>query len=145
MIMNATSDLCDEKGKYNLILNIYMAKLVELDDNAKFSSQLEEDVGPIVFMNKFTVKPEDFDEFLKVWEKDATYFKSQPGFISAQLHKGIGASGIFINYTVWESTEHFKKAVYKSDFQTWLSRYPAGTIVSPHIFKKVAVPGICVE
>jgi len=73
-----------------------MANLVELNDNAKFSSQLEEDVGPIVFMNMFTVKPEDFDEFLKVWEKDATYFKSQSGFISAQLHKGIGASGIFI-------------------------------------------------
>jgi hypothetical protein len=31
-----------------------------------------------------------------------TYFNSQPGFISAHLDKGIGASGIFINYTVWE-------------------------------------------
>ena len=122
-----------------------MAKLVELDDSVKFSSQLEEDVGPIVFMNKFTVKPEDFDKFLKAWEKDATYFKSQAGFISAQLHKGIGASGIFINYTIWESTAHFRKAVHKSDFQTWLSNYPASTIVSPHLFKKVAVPGICVE
>jgi heme-degrading monooxygenase HmoA len=122
-----------------------MTKLVELDDNVKFSSQLEEDVGPIVFMNKFTVKPEDFDQFLKAWEKDATYFKSQPGFISAQLHKGIGASGTFINYTVWESTAQFRKAVHKPDFQTWLSNYPASTIVSPHIFKKVAVPGICVN
>ena len=45
-----------------------MAKLVEMDDNVKFSSQLEEDVGPIVFVNKFTVNPEDFDEFLKAWE-----------------------------------------------------------------------------
>ena len=70
-----------------------MAKLVEMDYNIKFSSQLEEDVGPIVFVNKFTVNPEDFDEFLKAWEADATYFKSQPGLISSQLHKGIGASG----------------------------------------------------
>ena len=122
-----------------------MAKLVELDDNAKFSSQLEEDVGPIVFMNKFTVKPEDFDEFLKVWEKDATYFKSQPGLISAQLHKGIGGSGIFINYAIWESTAQLKKAVSNTDFQSRLSKYPASTNISPHIFKKVAVPGICVE
>jgi len=53
-----------------------MAKLVEMDDNVKFSSQLEEDVGPIVFVNKFTVNPEDFDEFLKAWKADATYFKS---------------------------------------------------------------------
>jgi heme-degrading monooxygenase HmoA len=118
--------------------------IVEIDDNAKFSSQLEEDVGPIVFVNKFSVKPEDFDNFLKAWEADAKYFKSQPGFISAQLHKGIGASGTFINYAIWESTAQFKKAVYSTDFDTLLSNYPARTIVSPHIFKKVAVPGICV-
>jgi heme-degrading monooxygenase HmoA len=122
-----------------------MAKLVEMDDNVKFSSQLEEDVGPIVFVNKFTVKPEDFDEFLKAWEADATYFKSQPGLISTQLHKGIGASGTFINYAIWESTAQFKKAVYNTDFNTRLSNYPASTIISPHIFKKVAVHGICVE
>ena len=54
-----------------------MAKLVEIDDNVKFSSQLEEDVGPIVFVNKFSVKSEDFDKFLKAWEADAKYFKSQ--------------------------------------------------------------------
>ena len=95
-----------------------MAKLVEIDDNVKFSSQLEEDVGPIVFVNKFNVKPEDFDKFLEAWEADAKYFKSQPGFISAQLHKGIGASGIFINYAIWESTAQFKKAVYNTDFDT---------------------------
>jgi hypothetical protein len=29
------------------------------------------------------VKPDETDQFLKAWEKDATYFKSQPGFISA--------------------------------------------------------------
>ena len=87
-----------------------MAKFIEMDDYVKFSSQLEEDVGPIVFVNKFTVNPEDADEFLKAWEADATYFKSQPGLISAQLHKGIGGSGTFINYAIWESTEQLKKA-----------------------------------
>jgi heme-degrading monooxygenase HmoA len=122
-----------------------MAKLVEMDENFTFSSQLEEDVGPIVFVNKFTVNPEDFDEFLKAWKADAAYFKSQPGLISTQLHKGIGASGTFINYAVWESTAQFKKAVYNTDFQTRLSNYPVSTIISPHIFKKVAVPGICGE
>jgi hypothetical protein len=60
-----------------------MAKFIEMDDLVKFSSQLEEDVGPIVFVNKFTINPEDIDEFLKAWESDAIYFKSQPGLISA--------------------------------------------------------------
>jgi hypothetical protein len=32
-----------------------MAKFIEMDDYVKFSSQLEEDVGTIVFVNKFTV------------------------------------------------------------------------------------------
>ena len=122
-----------------------MAKFIEMDDNVKFSSQLEEDVGPIVFVNKFTVNPEDVDEFLKAWEADVTYFKSQPGLISAQLHKGIGGSGTFINYAVWESTAQLKKAVNNTDLQGRLSKYPASTVISPHIFKKVAVPGICVE
>ena len=123
-----------------------MAKFIEMDDHVKFSSQLEEDVGPIVFVNKFTVNTEDINEFLKAWEADAAYFfKSQPGLISAQLHKGIGDSGTFVNYAVWESTEHLKKAVNNTDLQSRLSKYPASTVISPHIFKKVAVPGICVE
>lgn len=122
-----------------------MAKFIEMDDRVKFTSQLEEDDSPIVFVNKFTVNPEDVDEFLKAWEADATYFKSQPGLISAQLHRGIGGSGIFINYAIWESAAQLKKAVNNTDFQTRLSRYPASTTISPHIFKKEAVPGICVE
>ena len=121
------------------------AKLVERDENATFRTQLEMNVGPVVFMNQFLVKPQDFEKFLKAWEKDATFFKGQPVFISAQLHKGIGASGVFINYTVWESTTLFRNAVSKADYQALLSNYPESTIISPHIFKKVAVPGICVE
>ena len=65
--------------------------------------------------NKFTVNPEDIDEFLKAWEADATYLKSQPGLTSAQLHKGIGGSGTCINYAVWESTAQLKKAVNNTE------------------------------
>jgi quinol monooxygenase YgiN len=121
-----------------------MAMVVETDEHIKLSEQLEENVGPIVLINKFNVKPEKADQFLKAWEKDATYFKSQPGFISAQLHRGIGGSGVFVNYAVWESTALFRKALSKINLQDLLSDYPASTVASPHIFKKVAVPGICV-
>jgi hypothetical protein len=31
---------------------------------------------------------------------EAEKFKEQPGFISTQLHKGIGRSGIFVNYAI---------------------------------------------
>jgi quinol monooxygenase YgiN len=122
-----------------------MAKFVETDEHVKLSDQLEENVGPIVLINKFNVKPDETDQFLKAWEKDATYFKSQPGFISTQLHRGIGGSGVFVNYAVWESTALFKKALGNIDIQELLSDYPASAVVSPHLFKKIAVPGICVD
>jgi quinol monooxygenase YgiN len=122
-----------------------MAKVVEADEHIKLSEQLEEDIGPVVLINKFNVKSEEADQFLKAWEKDAIYFKSQPGFISAQLHRGIGGSSVLVNYAVWESTALFKKALSKINLQELLSDYPPSTVASPHLFKKVAVPGICVE
>ena len=131
--------------KYKIHISSDMAKVVETDEQVKLSEQLDEDVGPVILINKFNVEPEEADQFLKAWEKDAAYFKSQPGFISAQLHRGIGGSGVFVNYAVWESSSLFKMALSKIDLQKLLSDYPASTVASPHLFKKVAVPGICVD
>jgi quinol monooxygenase YgiN len=122
-----------------------MAKLVESDENVTFSNQIEENVGPIILINRFNVKPEEADQFIKAWRKDATYFKGQPGCISAQLHRGIGGSGVFVNYAGWESTVLYKKALSKINKQDLLSDYPPSTLASPHIFRKVAVTGICVD
>jgi len=120
-----------------------MVKFVEMDEQLTLSEQMEEDTGPIIFINKFSMNSEDVDEFLKRWATDAAVFKKQPGFISAQLHRGIANSGTFINYAIWESTAHLKKAV-NSVSVARISEYPASVVISPHIFKKVAVPGICV-
>jgi heme-degrading monooxygenase HmoA len=122
-----------------------MAKLVEMDEKLKFSDQVKEEVGPIVFINKFTVNPEDVDEFLESWKSDALYFKSQPGLISTQLHRGIGGSGTFVNYAIWESTAALRSAISNVDMQERLSKYPGSTVVSPYIFQKIAVAGICVD
>jgi len=54
----------------------------------------------VILINKFNVKSEEVDQFLKAWADDAAYFKSQPGFISTQLYRGIGGSSIFVNYAV---------------------------------------------
>ena len=88
-----------------------MTKIVEMDERVTISAQWEENVGPVILINKFSVNPEDFDQFLKAWAAEAGKFKEQPGFISTQLHRGIGGSGTFVNYAVWESAAHFKKAV----------------------------------
>ena len=44
-----------------------MVKIVEMDENVKLKSQLDEDVGPVILLNKFTVQPEDVDQFLKAF------------------------------------------------------------------------------
>ena len=122
-----------------------MVQIVEMDENVTLKLQLEEDVGPVIVLNKFTVKSEDVDQFLKVFEDTTKVFKQQPGFISAQLHRGIGGSNTFFNYVVWESAEHFKQAFNRPEFRSSMADVLPNTIMSPHLFKKVAVPGICVE
>ena len=123
-----------------------MAKIVEMDERVSIFTQMEEDVGPVILINKFSVDPKEFDQFLKGWAAEAAKFKEQPGFISTQLHKGIGGSGTFVNYAVWESVSQFKKAVNNvMNPNDRMSAYPANTVASPHLFKKVAVPGICVD
>lgn len=68
------------------------------------------------------------------------------GFISAQLYRGIAESCMFVNYAVWESSDHYKQVFDRpsNPSLSTLSDFPANT-VSSHLFKKVAVPGICVD
>jgi quinol monooxygenase YgiN len=123
-----------------------MAKFVEMDDRVTLSTQMEQIVGPVILINKIGVNPNNIDQFLKAWKKDATIMKQQPGFISAQLYRGIAGSCTFINYAVWETSEHYKKAFDRptNPSLSTLMDYPADT-VSPRLFRKVAVPGICVD
>jgi heme-degrading monooxygenase HmoA len=122
-----------------------MVKIVEMDEDVTLKSQLEEDVGSVILLNKFTVRPEDVDQFLKLFAATTEMFKQQPGFISAQLHRGIGGSSTFFNYVVWESAEHFKWASNRPEFRSSMADLLPNTVMSPHLFKKVAIPGICVD
>jgi heme-degrading monooxygenase HmoA len=121
-----------------------MVKLVEMDEKVTLQDQMQQEVGPVILINKFTVKPEEADQLLKAWADDAAYMKRQPGFISTQLHRGIGGSGVFVNYAVWESVEHFRRAFSNPEFQEHLKAYPPSAVASPHLFQKLAVPGFCV-
>ncbi|MGC2309073.1 MAG: antibiotic biosynthesis monooxygenase family protein [Nitrososphaeraceae archaeon] len=122
-----------------------MVKIIEMDERITLEKQLDEDAGPIIVMNKFNVGPDEIDEFLKVFAKTTEKFKQQPGFISAQLHRGIAGSSTFVNYIVWESAAHFKQAFNRPEFKSNMASVLPNTMMSPHLFKKVAVPGICVD
>lgn len=121
-----------------------MVKIVEADDKVSLNAQLEVDAGAVVVMNKFNVGLNEVDEFMKVFEETTKYFKQQPGFISAQLHRGIADSTTFVNYVVWESAADFKRAFNNPQFKSNMANTLPNTVMSPHLFKKVAVPGICV-
>jgi heme-degrading monooxygenase HmoA len=115
-----------------------------MDENITLASQLETSESPVILINTFKVVREDAEQLVNAWAADAGFFKQQPGFISAQLHRGIGGSCVFLNHAVWETSQHFKQAFNSHQFKTKLDAYPGSTLVSPHLFKRVAVPGICI-
>jgi heme-degrading monooxygenase HmoA len=121
-----------------------MSLLRPLDPNFPIERQLAVDADAVVLANVFTLDKADEQTFLKAWQDDAAFMKRQPGFISTQLHRALGESPTYLNYAVWESTAAFRAAFTNPDFQAKLSAYPSSAIASPHLFQKIAVPGICV-
>ncbi len=122
-----------------------MLQRVEMDKHVTLFEQLAQEVGPVILVNTFQVEPEDADALLEAWAADAVYMEAKPGFISTQLHRGVAGSSTFLNMAVWESVESFHGRLRRPQFQETFARYPDSTVASPHLFQKVAVPGICVD
>ena len=119
-----------------------MPKFIEMDHTVTLADQLKDEGGPLILVNTFVVPPENADRLLAVWATDAAIMKRQPGFISTQLHRGIAGGGTFLNYAVWETTG-LRAAFSNPEFQAQLTHYPESVTVSPHLFRQIAVPGIC--
>ena len=121
-----------------------MSLLRPLDPTFPIERQIAIDASPVVLVNPFTLAAADEQTFLKAWQDDAVFMKRQPGFISTQLHRAIGESPTYLNYAVWESTAHFRAAFAHPEFRATLSAYPSSAAAAPHLFQKVAGPGVCV-
>jgi heme-degrading monooxygenase HmoA len=149
--MGIESEILFHKGRspnteISLPVEQVMVKITEMDDTLTLSKLFETEAGPVILMNKFNVSPDEVEEFLKVFAETTKAFKQQPGFISAKLHQGIAGSSTFINYVVWESVAHFKQAFDKPEFRTNMAKVlPNNTVMSPHLFKKIAISGVCVD
>jgi heme-degrading monooxygenase HmoA len=117
----------------------------EMDSHVTYGAQLRQDTGPVVLTNILSVDPPALDGLIDVWAADAEYMKAQPGFIATQLHRGTAGSGTLLNVAVWESSAALRVAFLSEAFQQRLAAYPDAATVSPHIFERVAVPGICVR
>ena len=121
-----------------------MLQLRSLDPAFPIDRQLGLDVGPVVLVNVFTLDRADEQAMLQAWTEDAQFMQRQPGFISTQLHRAIGDGCTYLNYAIWESNAAFRAAFSHPQFQAKLAVYPSSVVASPHLFQKVAVPGICV-
>ena len=121
-----------------------MSILRPFDPAFPIERQVALDASPVVLVNVFTLDKADELAFLKAWQDDALFMKQQPGFISTQLHRAIGDSPTYLNYAVWETTAHFRAAFTNPVFRAKLSSYPSSVVGSPHLFQKIAVPGVCV-
>ena len=121
-----------------------MPQLRPLDPAFPLDRQLAVDATPVVLVNLVTLDKADEPRFLEAWQTDAAFMKRQPGFISTQLHRAIGDSPTYLNYAVWESTAHYRTAFTHPEFKASLAAYPSSVVATPHLFQKVAAPGICV-
>ena len=120
-----------------------MLNLRPLDPAFPIQQQLNATAAPVVLVNLFTVAEADIPALMSAWEKDALWMKQQPGFLSTQLHRGIGGSCMFMNYALWDSVDDFRAAFTHPDFVSALAAYPSSTVAQPHLFTKVAVPNLC--
>jgi len=121
-----------------------MPLLRPLDPAFPIERQITIDASAVVLVNVFTLDRADEETFLRVWQDDARFMKQQLGFISTQLHRAIGDSPAYLNYAVWETNADFRAAFTHPEFRAKISAYPSSAVASPHLFQKVAVPGICV-
>lgn len=120
-------------------------KHVELDPTFGLEQQYADTSGKTtVLLNLFDVAPEDHQYFLAAWKRDAEFFKSQPGYISAQLHKGIGDSRLFLNYAIFENTASFAATNGQPEFGPLRKVYPDSATAHPHLLRRLSIPGICV-
>ena len=120
-----------------------MLQLRPPDPLVPIQQQLGETLAPVVLINVFTVDAKDVDALLDAWAHDANWMKRQPGYISTQLHRGIGGSCVFLNYALWESVARLRQAFTHPEFMGALAAYPSSAVASPHLFSKVAVPNLC--
>ena len=120
-----------------------MVKYRDLDERHPFKEQLQYEASPVVFLNIFTIDPDEATKFERAWAEDAAYFKTQIGCITGQLHRGVGGKNMYINYAVWESVDHFRKATSNPQFKAHLEAYPSSTTATPALFQTMHVQNMC--
>jgi heme-degrading monooxygenase HmoA len=115
----------------------------EIDPATPFRQQLEADTGPIVITNTYTVPEGHMDETIATWGKAARIGSKQPGYISAQIHRGIAGSNQLIIYSEWSAARHLKDYLNLPEVKALVATFPSGTECRPHVWQKISIDGVC--
>lgn len=116
-----------------------MAQIQSLDPHTPMFAQFNERTGPIVLANTFFVPKQGTEAFLALFRRQAEFMKTQPGFVSLQMHKGTADSQLLINIAVWESTEALATAFGRPEFQRMAAQASDDIVSYPHIFEQIDV------
>lgn len=120
-----------------------MSIFKHLDDVAPIERQIGFNEAPVVLSNLFTMDAVDEQEFLDAWRQDTALIKLQPGFRPAQLHRSVSDHPSYLVYAIWESVALFRVAISHPDYIEIISHFPSLVVSRPHLFRKIAVPGVC--
>ena len=77
-------------------------------------------------INPFEVPTGKEEEFVERWKEAADYLREQVGFVSTRLHVSLDPAAEFrlVNVAVWESAEHFQRALSTPEFQELAQAMP---------------------
>lgn len=83
-------------------------------------------MNSVVLINPFEVSADKGDEFLAGWREAADYLRRQEGFVSTRMHQSLdpAATFQFVNVAIWESAEHFQRAVKQPEFRELVQGMP---------------------
>lgn len=120
-----------------------MATFYDFDSEKSFKEQLEEETGTVILTNTFTIPKGQMESALATWKKTADILKFCPGHISTQLHRGVD-SNMLINVAVWDCAHHLRDGLSREDFKAVLASFPPGTECRAHLYRRIAIDGVCV-
>ena len=74
----------------------------------------------IIVINPFEVSEGNEEQAIGMWDKFAAYFRKQPGYVSAKLHRAVNPDARFHLVTIaeWKSPDHFMAALNNKELNS---------------------------
>src|SRR5690349_14320732 len=95
---------------------IVPSMLTALDRTAP--SPVQPLTGGVTLINSFEVPAEREAAFIELWRAMASYFRTQPGYVSNRLHRAVspGARYRFVNVVQWRSEADYQASHRTPEF-----------------------------